>query len=782
MDVGDAKEKQENQAERWPPSARVSPFRSLCYTSPFFLLVSLFFFAVCVLGVIAARAVLSLCARSYSPAVLVSVFFRCDFIASMPRWGTTCSCRICASKAAYVARRVRQRARARACGTLPTAPNSRVDNNKNDAVSNNDDNNACDGARLPGAENAPWYVLRAPRDHMAGFVASLVHTTPALAATAPCAIVVAACVGLGRSNGPLVVEMISCVKGSWVRCIAAMPPSVRRRCLLWLAIKSRERECRLCLPFASALCVRAAHAYWFDAGCATLAIVVVRRGPFSSGCAKDALTEHHGLPRTWDFMNAKGWKGKGGVTHLPQVDWIVRRNGTLVDPRGRTRDWTPIYPLPSSSSSLLQTGARAPVDADRGAPLPEPVGLLISGGSLPGGLAAWIASYATADERKRLLAPLASPQPCLARPPPARPTAAAPVICTRLPKSARPPARPDGPARSERAAVSYGTHRAPPVPPPDATTTTTPVTTSVVMRHAATAQVPRPRLLCGSGARCPTPSQTVCTDKRHVLVECDAGCRTCYHNACWRNRRTDHRGDNAVTPDEPCPTPDCWGALARVVSVGGAGLVEHVVWPRETTKGSDLGVRTRSADDADRHDAAVQRNRVQTHAHDRPFARDGTASACMATAAEPTYSHQVPVDAPPAPHPHQNSLPPPPQPLSSTAVTMTASEVALRDVPLPALMAHAGHDAKYGDLVDDDNGIDGDNGERGNGNKDNGPPSIYGTDGGAGRKKTQRVRAQKRQRVRARERAMWSAVVVDGPLAVDIATDDDLLWPEFFRP
>lgn len=113
---------------------------------------------------------------------------------------------------------------------------------------------------------------------------------------------------------------------------------------------------------------------------------------------------------------------------------------------------------------------------------------------------------------------------------------------------------------------------------------------------------------------------------------------------------------------------------------------------------------------------------------------------------------------------------------------MTASEVALRDVPLPALMAHAGHDAKYGDLVDDDNGIDGDNGERGNGNKDNGPPSIYGTDGGAGRKKTQRVRAQKRQRVRARERAMWSAVVVDGPLAVDIATDDDLLWPEFFRP
>lgn len=673
-----------------------------------------------------------------------------------------------------MARRVRQRARARACGTLPTAPNSRVDNNKNDAVSNNDDSNACDGARLPGAENAPWYVLRAPRDHMAGFVASLVHTTPALAATAPCAIVVAACVGLAKSNGPLVVEMISCVKGSWVRCIAAMPPSVRRRCLLWLAIKSRERECRVCLPFASALCVRAAHAYWFDAGCATLAIVVVRRSPFSSGCAKDALTEHHGLPRTWDFMNAKGWKGKGGVTHLPQVDWIVRRNGTLVDPRGRTRDWTPIYP--PSPSSLLQTDARAPTDADQCSPLPEPVGLLISGGSLAGGLAAWIASYATADERKRLLAPLASPPSLPVRPPSAGPSAAvAPVFCARSPKSARPEGLKPS-ARPERIVVPYSAYSGRPAPPPD--TTAPPVATSAA-RHAATAQAPRPRLLCGAGARCPAPSQTVCTDKRHVRTECDAGCRTCYHGSCWRNRRTDRSGDGVPAHGEPCPTPDCWGALARVISVGGAGLVEHVVWSRDTTKGSHIDVRARPADDADRHDAAIQHNPMQARTRDGPFAHDSSASALVAIVADPTRGRQIPFDTPSAPPLPRNGLPPSPQPRSSTAVTMTASETTLRDVYLPTLMARADHTAKYGDVVVDNS----DDGERGNGIKDNGPPSIYDTGGGAGRKKMQRVRAQKRQRVRARERATWSAAVVDGPLVVDIATnDDDLLWPEFFRP
>lgn len=703
------------------------------------------------------------------------LLFFWNFVTLMPyREKKACSCRICASKAAYVARRVRQQARARACGALSAEPDRGADNTG--STSNNDsDDGGRNGTRPPGVGCPPACVLGAPRNHVAGFVASLAHTTPALMATAPRAMVVAACIGLGKSNGPLVVEMISCVKASWVRCIAAMAPSERRRCLLWIAIKSRERECRLCLRFADVLCVRAAHAYWLDAGCATLAIVVVRRSAFLPGCAEDALTEHHGLPRIWDFMNAKGWKRKGGFTHLPQVDWVVQRNGTLVDPRGRVRDWTPIYPPPPP---LLQTGAHAPIGAYQCASLPEPVGLLVSGGSLAGGLAAWIASYAPPDERERLLAPLASLSSLPTRPPSAGPRAAAPVSRVRPPKSVRPSTRPQGPKppiQPKRAVIAHierGDRAAPPLD------TMPPVTTNIT-QPTATAQAVGRRLLCGSGTRCPAPSLTVHTDKRHVRAECDAGCRTRYHGACWRNGRTDRRsGSDAPAHAEPCPTPDCWGALVRVISVGGAGLVEHVVWPRDPVRDPDLGVRARPMDDADRYDALTQRDQVQAHAHDRPLARNSAVSAFVAMLAEPTQGHRILFETPSAAPLQRDRLTPPPSP---TATTTAAAQTTQRGSSLPTLMARTDRVVRGGDLVIEDD--DSDNGDKSNGIKDNGPPSIYDTGGGGGRKKARRVRAQKRQRVRARERATWSAVVVDGPLVVDLATDDDdLLWPEFFRP
>ncbi|AVK74985.1 hypothetical protein pqer_cds_563 [Pandoravirus quercus] len=643
---------------------------------------------------------------------------------------TICSCRICAFKAAYMARVMRKRGK-----TLSTrAPTAEPSSNSKD-----DDNKVTDQSADNGI---PARILGAPGHHVAGFVVSLAHTMPTLAAMAPRAIVVAACMGLGWSNGPLVIEMISGVKASWMRCIVAMPPLAQRSCLLWLASDSRGRECRQCLRAEDTLCVRAAHAYWLDAGCATLAIVAVRSSAPCRACTRHAFMEHDSLPRTWAFMNAKGWKRKNGFTHLPQVAWTVQRNGTLVDPRGRMRDWTPVYPPPSWQSTV-----RALPDTDSLAPLPDPISLLISRRSFSDTLSAWIASYAPADERDRLFAP----RPSQPAPPPVD-SVVVPASRVRPPKVPRPSTRSERPKpptpQPKRPVIVYTAHGSE-ATAPDVASSTDKVDTT---RCAAVAQTPRPRLVCGSGMRCPAPSQMVCTDKRHVRTECDAGCRTCYHGACWRNRRVNLPDDDDVSSHtEPCPTPDCWGALVRVISVGGTNLVKHVIWSRLDDSLS-LGLRAPAADGAGDRQVVIHRDVQQIHSRNKPLAGDGAADAFVGAMVEPAREHRAAIETPIT------------DPLPQNAVLTTTTRC---DRLVLVTTPHANHTTRGG--ADRD--------------ADNGPPSVYHADGGAGRKKTPRVRAQKRQRVRARERATWCAAVADGPLVVDPATDDDdLLWPEFFRP
>lgn len=596
--------------------------------------------------------------------------------------------------------------------------------------------------------------MSAPRHHLAGFVASLAHTVPALAAAAPRPIVVAACTGTSRSSGQLLVEVVSCIRASWVRCIVAMPPLVQRACLLRLAGDSRRRQCTLCLRSKGALCVRAAHVYWLDAGCVTLAVsvAVVGRTSLCPSCAQRSLMERDGLPRAWDFMNAKGWRRKNGFTHLPHVDWVVQRNGALVDPRGRVCGWTPIYPPPPPSLSSYDV--RAVPDADRFVPFPETDHLLLSLHSLSDALSRCIASYAPAGERERLL--LASrPTPSLPSPPlsPAATVIPPPLPPrARLRKPPRPPTprfeRPSRPSTwPDRAVIVYG-------PYSDATIQSDLVVDNEnrVPQRTAVAQAPRSRLACASGARCPAPSQMVHTDKRHVRVECDAGCCMHYHGACWRNRCTKRRGDGSgsvstAAHTERCPTPDCWGALVRVISVGGAGLVEHIVWSRDTGP----TVAPRAGDAGDGRGPVAQRRPLTGRPLNRsPVCNNDNAS--VAATAEPAPERRAHDDAPSAAlAPRNASLP-----IAHTTTTTTTTTGCDRPV---------GH---------------GDDG----GDEHSGPPSIYDICHRVGRKKVPRVRAQKRQRVRAREKAIWSVPIVDGPLVADSAAvyDDDLLWPEFFRP
>lgn len=655
-----------------------------------------------------------------------------------------CSCRICAGKAARKTRDARKPQRAPSADALAAEPNRPVE-----------------VRRLPTDDRAPSAHMRAPRHHLAGFVAALARAAPALTATVPRAVVVAACVGTARSRGQLVVEMVSCLKASWVRCILAMPPPVQRACLLRLAGDSRRRDCLVCLRSKTALCVRAAHAYWLDAGCVTLAVVAVAtRATLCQSCAQRSLTERDGLPRAWDFMNAKGWRRKNGFTHLPHVNWIVQRNGTLVDPRGRVRGWTPVYPPPSLSWS--PSDARAVSGADRFAPFPETDHLLLSFRSLSDALSRCIASYAPVDERERLL--LASrPIPTAPSPPPHAATVIPPPPPQPRARPRKPPRpsarseRPRPPARPDQAAIVYSPYN-------DATTQPEPVADNngnQVPQRTAVAQASRSRLACASGARCPAPSQMVHTDKRHVRVECDAGCCTRYHGACWRNRRTEWHGGGGVSAAahaDRCPTPDCWGALVRVVSVGGAGLVEHVVWSRDP--GSD--VAPRASDAADARGPAVQRRPLTDPLRDRlPV---GNNHAPAAATAEPDPERQARAVTL---LPRDVSLPTAQTTTTTTMTTTATTATAGCDRSTLAVASRADRSADHGD----DDG-------------DNGPPSIYDIRDRARRKKAPRVRAQKRQRVRAREKATWSADVVGGPLVADSAAvyGDDLLWPEFFRP
>lgn len=628
-----------------------------------------------------------------------------------------------------------------------------------------------DAPRPPTEDRAPRAHMRAPRHHLAGFVASVARAMAALVAAAPSAVVVAACTGTSRSGGQLLVEVVSCVKAPWVRCIVAMPPMVQRACLLRLAGDSRRRQCALCLRSKDALCLRAAHAYWLDAGCVTLAVavVVVKRAALCPACVQRSLTERDGLPRAWDFMNAKGWRRKNGFTHLPHVDWVVQRNGALVDPRGRMRGWTPIYP-PPPLSSLSPPGARAVPDADQFVPFPETDQLLLSFRSLSDALSRCIASYAPADERERLLlasrprpslpsSPLSHAATVIPPPPPPPPR----VRPRKPPRPSARPERPRPPTWPDQAAIVYGPYN-------DATTQSEPVADNngnQVPQRTAVAQASRSRLACASGARCPAPSQMVRTNKRHVRVECDAGCCMRYHGACWRNRRTEWHGggsgDAVASPHaDGCPTPDCWGALVRVVSVGGAGLVEHVVWSRGT--GSDIAPR--ASDAADGRGPAAQRRPLTGRLRDRPPL--GNNSASVAATVEPDPERQAHANVAPVALPPRNVSPPTAQ--TTTTTTTVTKATAECDRSALAVVSHADRPVGHG------GGDDGDG--------HNGPPSIYDIRDCVGRKKVPRVRAQKRQRVRAREKATWSADVVEGPLVADPTAvyDDDLLWPEFFRP
>ncbi|AGO82753.1 hypothetical protein pdul_cds_623 [Pandoravirus dulcis] len=654
-----------------------------------------------------------------------------------------CPCRICTCKASRIIRDARKPRQSPPAGALAAEPDR-----------------PAEVPRLPTDDRASGAHMRALGHHLAGFVVSLAHTAPALAATTPRAVVVAACTGTARSSGQLVVEIISCVKASWVRCIIAMPPLVRHACLLRLVRDSRRRECLVCLRSKTALCVRAAHAYWLDAGCVTLAIaIVVMRTALCPSCTQNSLMEHS-LPSAWAFMNPKGWKRKNGFTHLPHVDWIVQRNGTLVDPRGRMRGWTPVYPPPPPSSP---SDARALPNVGPFPPFPETDDLMFSIGSLSDALATCIASYAPAGERERLLfrsrpkpplSPSSLPPVAAVAPPPPR---------TRPRKPPRPQVRSERPgpsARPERAVALYDTYG-------DAGPLSDPATGSedcAPPPRVAVAQTPRSCLACGSGARCPAPSQMVHTDKRHVRAECDAGCLTRYHGACWRNRRGGRHADGGApaeaTHDEPCPTPDCWGTLVRVISVGGASLVEHVVWPRD--KGADPAPRASVV--VDRRDAVVRRHPLVDRLRDRPPVYHSTSGVAAATIAEPAR-----VDTPPMPSLSEQVSSPP---TAQTTPTTTTTPTTRHDRPASTAVPPESQRRK-------DRPIGGDDG------KVEGPPSIYDACDRVARKKVPRVRAQKRQRVRAREKAAWCATVADGPPAVDPAAaayDDDLLWPEFFRP
>ncbi|AVK75565.1 hypothetical protein pqer_cds_1143 [Pandoravirus quercus] len=76
-----------------------------------------------------------------------------------------------------------------------------------------------------------------------------------------------------------------------------------------------------------------------------------------------------------------------------------------------------------------------------------------------------------------------------------------------------------------------------------------------------------------AGAHCRAPKRRIVSGCA-ISVQCTAGCQTTLHRACWEAVGI------ALVDAAPCPTPDCWGEIARVTStrLRAVGRPPRVLW------------------------------------------------------------------------------------------------------------------------------------------------------------------------------------------------------------
>ncbi|AJF96783.1 hypothetical protein TW95_gp0049 [Pandoravirus inopinatum] len=121
-----------------------------------------------------------------------------------------------------------------------------------------------------------------------------------------------------------------------------------------------------------------------------------------------------------------------------------------------------------------------------------------------------------------------------------------------------------------------------------------------------------------AGADCRAPGRRI-TSGCVISAHCTADCRATFHRTCWENAGT------TLADGTPCPTPDCWGEIARVTSARwrAADRPPRVLWQ---TLSSSPCASAETARVGRPHSLALDHCLAATHDH--PSCADGGYTEC----------------------------------------------------------------------------------------------------------------------------------------------------------